>query len=342
MFFHTTRSRVTSITALSVLLLLCMRTGASSGGIDWGRAASARVVLFYPGVASWEFLTSDDHRLGAKEIKRGRKECRYCHLGKDGELDLRADEIAAGRAEMKRSHNPLEPSPQPGKAGVIHARVCAAYDKDWLYVRVEWEGKGAGWNDKRAQGVADRVSLQINKSEPSFRKYGCFVACHNDLDTMPDAPSKKDLEADPYYGPRKRDDARLYAFYARESWSRRLSGAALDKRLREGGRIDLMSIEFLDARVAGRSGWVFDDRLWDDKTAVEATGAWAGGIYAAVFKRRLKTADARGVNISGGDVISTGLAIHDDGAVKRRHYVSFPFTIGIGAEGGITATRLKD
>jgi cytochrome c-type protein NapC len=249
---------------LFVALFLSPAHGAP-GEADWSKIGQKEVTLFYPGVASWEFLNGDDHRLGAREIKKGKKDCRHCHMSKEGELDLKAAEIAAGSMKMKRSHNPFEPEPLAGKKGTMKVLVQAAYDADNVYVRVEWDSKGSGW---RTKGDPDRVSIQMNRDEPSFAKYGCFISCHNDLNTMPSSPSKKIVAANPAYN--GREDVRLYAFYAKSSWDTPKPGGAA--RMKDG-LIDLKSIEFEGGKATYRDGWVFDDRGWEEKDS-PGTGSW--------------------------------------------------------------------
>ncbi len=321
--------------ALAFAFIALPATGHSAEP-DWKKVPATNIVLFYPGVTSWDFLTSDDHRLGGREIKRVRKNCRHCHLSKDGELDLKADEIAAGSIRMKRSHNAFEPEPIPGKKGTIHAAVSAAYDDEFLYLRVEWVSRGAGWLGKPNE-TPDRVSLQMNKNEPAFQKYGCFITCHNDLRTMPESPSVKEVAADQFYRSRERDDVRLYAYYAKSSWNDRKSASELDKLLKEGGRIDLLSMEFLNGKSLLDEGWIFDDRVLDRKAESGSGGSFTSGRYSAVFKRKLSTGDKSGVNLKPGDVFTVGVAIHDDGVSKRKHYVSFPMTVGLGTSADIKA-----
>lgn len=330
--------RPNAVAIVILLMLVFMVPDNGVAGADWPRASGMDVTLFYPGVASWEFLTSDDHRLGGREIKQMRKDCRHCHLGKSGELDLKADEIAAGSVKMKRSHNPFEPEPLPGKKGLLPANVKAAYDNEYLYIKVEWDSKGAGWS--KGAKKPDRVSLQINKAETAFKKYGCFITCHNDLNTMPESPTKKEVSANPYYGGQQRDDVRLYAYYARSAWDQRRPEGELSKKLKDGGRIDLVSVEFENGAAAAHDGWVFDDRRWEDK-AGEASGVYTKGKYAAEFKLKLKTKDQFDLDLAEGDVVSIGVAVHDDGASKRKHYVSFPITIGLGAAADIKAEKAR-
>jgi len=320
-------------------LLVSVALSANAARPDWKKIQSTDVLLFYPGVTSWEFLTSDDHRLGAREIKRTRRNCRHCHLSKDGELDLKAGDIAAGSIRMKRSHKAFEPEPTPGKKGTLHAAVSAAYDDEYFYLRVEWDSKGTGWLSKPG-AAPDRVSVQLNAGEPSFRRYGCFVTCHNDLNTMPNSPSQKEVSGNKFYGKLKRDDVRLYAYYARNSWSEPKTAAELETLLKAGARIDLLSIEFLNGKGLVDAGWVFDDRVLDRKPSAESPGAFTSGRYTAVFKKKLVSEEPNAVRLKPGDVFTIGLAIHDDGASKRKHFVSFPVTVGLGTSADIEAERV--
>src|SRR3990170_3796415 len=138
---------------LFLILLLSTAEGAPRDA-DWSKIRQNELLLFYPGVASWEFLNGEDHRLGAREIKKGKKDCRHCHMDKGGNLDLKADDIASGAMKMKRSHKPFEPEPVAGRKGVLSAGVQAAYDAENLYIRFSWLSKGSGWNQGR---TPDRI-----------------------------------------------------------------------------------------------------------------------------------------------------------------------------------------
>ena len=61
-----------------------------------------------------------------------------------------------------------------------------------------------------------------------------------------------------------------------------------------------------------------------------------------VIKRKLAPGGRYNIDIKDGDVITVGLAIHDDGVEKRKHYVSFPFTIGLGTEADVRAVKITD
>ena len=321
------------------LILALMPAHGLSREVNWPVIKPTGILLVYPGTTSWEFVLSDDHRLGSGAIKRNMsKDCRHCHLSKEGELDMKVDEIASGEMRMKLSHKPFEPEPIAGKKGTMHAGIQAAYDDEFVYLKIQWNSVGTGW---RSEERPDRVSLQVNKENPAFAKYGCFITCHNDLNTMPSSPSGDEVRSDPYYKPLERDDVRLYAYYTRDAWNKRKGTKELDEKLATG-LIDLWSVELTSGSARPHDGWIFDDRRWEKETEVEASGEWAAGRYTVVIKRKLAPGGRYNIDIKDGDVITVGLAIHDDGVEKRKHYVSFPFTIGLGTEADVRAVKITD
>jgi cytochrome c-type protein NapC len=315
--------------------------------IDWKSIRPTTITMFYPGMASMEFLISDDHRLGGRNIKQGKKNCRRCHLSKKGELDLKADEIASGTAKMKRSRKLFEDHPIKNKKGVLLASIKTAYDREYIYMLLSWPSAGKGWSkDADSDEIhPDRVSIQLNKRENYFRRYGCFITCHNDLNTMPLSPSKESVKANSYYARINRDDVRLYAYYTRDgAWNKMKSHDKLSGILKDGGLMDLWSVKLENNTASPMDGWVFEDRRWEKENDLEANATWSeedGGMYTVLFKRKLTTPSVTDIQLKDGDIATIAVSIHDDNTNKRRHYVSFPMTVGLGQDGDITAKRLR-
>lgn len=327
------------------LLWLSILSVAGESRIDWNKINAYPVKLFYPGVASWKFLSSPDHSIGAKAIDKVQKSCPECHIDKkSNEYDIMADKIASGKLDMKKSMKPFEPSPLPGKPGFLDGTIQAAYDDKYFYIRIQWNSAGSSWKGlKGTDGeYADRVSIQLNGRQRYFVKYGCFINCHNDLRGMPESPSAEEVKKHPYYSSFKRNDVRLYAFYTRskEGWNNIRPEAELDKLQKEGELIDLWNIRFKQGGLTAEDGWVLHDRR-EDKNDLEAEGGWEGGKYTAVFKRKLRTGDPKDIGLKEGDAVTISVSIHDDKANHRRHHVSFPLRLGLGAEGDIRAERIK-
>src|SRR5688572_15672458 len=93
---------------------------------DWNNIPAKTVTLFYPGQASWQFLTSDAHP-GAKAIDAG---CATCHTGQEKALGAKL--VQAG---------PRENDPIAGKIPSIDLTVRAAYDAEFIYLQFRWASK---------------------------------------------------------------------------------------------------------------------------------------------------------------------------------------------------------
>jgi hypothetical protein len=103
-----------------------------------------------------------------------------------------------------------------------------------------------------------------------------------------------------------------------------------------------------DPNAGWKEGDVLPGRLL---SRVDATGSaadndevaseWKAGVYTVVWTRKLNTGHPEDDKIiEEGKAYTFGFAVHDDNVTTRFHFVSFPVSIGFGAEGAIQATRL--
>lgn len=70
------------------------------------------------------------------------------------------------------------------------------------------------------------------------------------------------------------------------------------------------------------------------------TGTWEDSMWTVTWTRPLDTGNADDKAMQEGEVYNIGVAVHDDNVTTRFHFVSFPFTLGIGAEADIEAVRV--
>ncbi len=195
--------------------------------LDWSAVPKSEITLFYPGQASYEFVTSKEHSKGAKALEAGRT-CVRCHEGEEAEI---GNKIVAGKR--------LEPKPIAGKAGTVKVTMQSAYDNENLYMKISWPTKDAGafheyavykdgkWetyaSNRSNAGVAsgklkasyeDRFTIMLGdgKSVPAFNNRGCWITCHNDMRYMSNEAKKADVEAHPILGKAgmKKNDIRKY------------------------------------------------------------------------------------------------------------------------------------
>ena len=70
---------------------------------------------------------------------------------------------------------------------------------------------------------------------------------------------------------------------------------------------------------------------------VDAYGVWSNGSWTVTFVRALDTGNPDDHAFIVGGVHSISLAVFDDHTTSRRHYVTFPVTLGLGVDADITA-----
>lgn len=70
---------------------------------------------------------------------------------------------------------------------------------------------------------------------------------------------------------------------------------------------------------------------------------WKDGMWTVVWTRKLNTGNPDDKVLTPGGAVVVGFAVHDDNVSSRAHHVSFPVTLGFGADGGIdiSAVRLE-
>lgn len=201
---------------------------ADPAKINWTKIPVVKVPLFYPGVSTYEWLRSDEHKNAAKEVKRG-DACMSCHDEKDAEKDIGNKIVKGGR---------LEPTPVPGKSGYKELKVQAAYDAKNLYLRYQWKTDntyagtehqylrfdGKEWKvwgfpklDKVVQegkqpGIyEDRMSIMIDDGKVAgFAKQGCWLTCHDGQRDNPKQFTKEEVAANPLLTAIKKGDVRKY------------------------------------------------------------------------------------------------------------------------------------
>ncbi len=73
----------------------------------------------------------------------------------------------------------------------------------------------------------------------------------------------------------------------------------------------------------------------------DVKGVWQNGTWTVSWARPLNLANPDDKALKAGQVVTVGIAVHDDNITTRGHHVSFPLRLGIGAKGDITAVTLK-
>jgi len=257
---------------------------ADPGAIDWSKIPTVKVPLFYPGLSSYEWLRSDAHKDGAKDVLRGNS-CTKCHDEPDEELTIGNKLVKGGS---------LEPMPVNGKNGYVELSVQAAYDAKNAYFRYQWKtnGKagieypyyrfdGKDWKvyggprlekavqeGKQPAIYEDRVSMMLDDGKvPGFAQHGCWLTCHDGERDLK-AATKEEVAENAAMKAYKKTDVRKYLPASRtepSDWKTGKSVEEIAKIKAAGGFVDLMQWRAHRSNPVGMAddGYVLEWRNFD-------------------------------------------------------------------------------
>ena len=306
---------------------------AAAGGnvapdVDWDAIASADMTLFYPGQASFEWVQNGKQHGGARPLTKGGDQCTTCHAK---ELETIGNKIADGTEDT-------EPTPIPGKPGVIGATVQAAHDGETLYVRMQWpESVHAPVpfvdGGKMDPDNAVKVAMMITGTGIEMgEQVGCWATCHADNTYMPFDPGADAIAASGDIAARLAAESSVTKYLSESrskvevkgrrgkpqgGWDQLKAAEEIDQYLTDGTFMDLMRVY---ADGTGSNGYLLERRVENGgEFASEAT--LSGGIWTVVFSRPLAGGEGD-VPLEAGKTYTVGFAIHDDYADARFHHVT--------------------
>lgn len=255
--------------------------------LDWSKVPAKTVTLFYPGLSTYDWLLSADHKKGNRQVAQG-KACLSCHEG---------DEADLGNKNVKGGA--LEPTPIAGKNGTIPVSVQAAHDAEFVYFRFQWktnlnregrmhdyvryDGKAWKWyghdrNDKAVRAgeqpalYEDRFSIMLDDGKvPQFAQQGCWLTCHNGMRDTRDQVVGEPVKKHPIFSASKYDaDIRKYLASTRAdaeaSWDKTKSPEEIAKLKADGQFVDLMQWRANRSAPVGMAddGYVLEYRNFDE------------------------------------------------------------------------------
>jgi len=323
-------------------------TSASNMNVDWGKAKSTDISVFYPGIASMEWILGRKHG-GKRAFTKGDR-CTECHAEEIAEI---GQNIVTGESEKK-----LEPNVIPGKRGSIDVTIDATHDDENLYLRFSWsEGDHAPVpfveGGKMDPENPMKLAFMIATDDAEYAdRAGCWGTCHADANSMPFAPEKDALMGS--------DLAKRLNFnsgvtkYLKESRTKLeikgRGGKALGgwDKLKDAADIQVAqdAKQFMDV-VRYKSGTkeVEDGQILAERNMHAGMGATVeaslkNGTWSVVMKRKLKSDNAGDVSVEAGQVYNFGFAIHDDYSSARYHHVSFGYKLALdNADAEINAVK---
>jgi cytochrome c-type protein NapC len=295
-------------------LLAC--PAANAAGINWASVPGKDVVLFYPGQSSWEWALTPTDMSGADDFRKG-KDCAACHIGEEKDM---GPQIVTGQPRtFKTGVKPsIEPTPIPGKPGVIAAVVKVANDGTNLYVHLDFN-EGAQPNSNQDPANATKVTVMFNDGKvPEANRGGCFAACHDDLTAMPSAGGATRT----MYLPK------THAKLTRQGAGDVLVAPDQLAALKASG----YQLEYWQAMLnpgqppRATAEMVFDKREVVNSAVVAAEATGSGGAWSVTIHRPLN-AGAPFSAIVPGATYYLAFAIHSGHTARRFHYVSFERTM---------------
>ncbi|NVO54737.1 NapC/NirT family cytochrome c [Rhodobacteraceae bacterium B1Z28] len=317
-------------------------SAAPSGGgsdvgadIDWNAVASADLKLFYPGQASFEWVQNGKFHGGARPLTKGGDQCTTCHAK---ELDTIGNKIVAG--------GELEPTPIPGKRGVIDATIQAAHDDENLYIRLQWPDAGHNPAPFVDGGKMDpdnqiKVAMMITGTGIELGdQVGCWASCHADNTYMPFAPEADAIAANGDIAGRMtaQDTVSKYISESRTEvevkgrrgkalggWDKLEAEAQIEQYLADGTFLDLMRV-YADGSAS--NGYLLEQRVVNDGE-IAASANLSGGMWTVVFTRPLNSGAPGDVPLEPGQTYTVGFAIHDDFAAARFHHVTLNTSLAL-------------
>ena len=303
--------------------------------VDWAAVPTADMKLFYPGQASFEWVQNGRSHGGARPLTKGGDKCTTCHAA---ELDAIGNKIVAG--------GELEPTPIPGKRGVIDATVQAAHDDENLYIRLQWPDAGHNPAPFVDGGKMDpdnqiKVAMMITGTGIELGdQVGCWASCHADNSYMPFDPGAEAIAANGDVSGRltAQDTVTKYISESRTEveikgrrgkalggWDKLQAAEQIEQYLADGTYLDLMRVY---ADGSATNGYLLEQRVVNDGD-IAASASLDAGMWTVVFTRPLNSGAAGDVPLEAGQTYTVGFAIHDDFAAARFHHVTLDTSLAL-------------
>lgn len=321
---------------------------ADSLNVNWKKASSTDISVFFPGTASIEWILGRNHG-GKRAFTKGDR-CIECHAEEIADI---GNLIVTGESEKE-----LEPNIIPNKRGSIDVSIAATHDSESLYLKFSWpDGDHApapfvkgGKMDPENQM---KLAYMISTDDVEFAdRAGCWGTCHADAASMPFAP-EKDALAGSDLG-KSLDLNSGVTKYLKETrtklelkgrggkalggWDKLKTAEEIAEYQQAQKFMDIVRYKSGSKQV--EDGQILEQRLMHGGQGAQAVASLKNGTWTVEIKRKLKSAKSGDVSIEAGKVYNFGFAIHDDYSNARYHHVSFGYKLALdNGDAEINATK---
>ncbi|WP_366142402.1 NapC/NirT family cytochrome c [uncultured Roseibium sp.] len=310
-------------------------TGTVAANIDWNAVPATDLTLFYPGQASFEWVQNGKTHGGARPLTKGGDTCMTCHAA---ELEAIGNKIVAG--------GETEPTPIPGKRGIINTTIQAAHDDENLYVRVQWPdaphnpapfvdgGKMDPDNQVKVAMMIAGTGIEMGETT------GCWASCHADNTYMPFDPGAEAIAGNADVAGRLEATDTITKYLtesrtkvevkgrrgkAQGGWDQLKSAEEISQLFEDGTYLDLLRVY---ADGTSSNGYLLERRIVNDGE-MSAEANLSAGIWTVVFSRPLNSGAPGDIPLEPGKTYTVGFAIHDDYAAARFHHVTLNTSLAL-------------
>ncbi len=320
-------------------------SSGSASNIDWSKAASRDITIFYPGQSSMEWILKGSEH-GGKRPFLGGETCVSCH-----------DKEAADMGEKMVTGEKLEPTPIPGKRGSIPVTVQTMHDNDKLYMRFQWqdtEHAPVPFVDGGKMDPDNQVKLAVMFADDDVLyadRAGCWGTCHHDNRDMPNAPEQSVIDAYAQKDQLKSDHG--VTKYISESrtkmelkgrrgkklggWDKLKTPEEVAQEMADGHFMDIH--RYKAGTKISENGAILADREMHGGQDIDFNASLENGTWTVEMVRDLKSDKPGDLSMDLDKVYNFGFAIHDDYTLGRFHHVSLGYKLGFdNAESDLNAT----
>ncbi len=314
--------------------------GAASFDVDWSKAGSREITLFYPGETSMEWvMTGKDHG-GARPFMLGGDRCTTCH-----------DKEAADMGKRMVTGQKAESTPIEGKRAAIPVTVESTHDGENLYLRFTWpEGDHVPVpfvdGGKMDPDNPMKLAVMFSTDDVEFAdRSGCWQTCHHDARTMPHTPESATATASEEA--QRLDLSKGVTKYLKESrtkvevkgrrgkkrggWDKLKSQEEVQAALEAGMFMDLL--RYKSGSGETEDGYILEQRYMSGGQGFDISATKEGGNWVVEMKRKLQSDQPGDLSLAADQVYNFGFAIHDDYSDARFHHVSLGYKLGFDNDG---------
>ncbi len=302
--------------------------------IDWSKASSREINIFYPGQASMEWALNGKDHGGARAFTKGGDRCFDCH---DNETMDMGPRIVGGEHDKVD-----EPTVIPGKRGSIPVQIEATHDGENLFLRFQWaegEHNPAPFVDGGKMDPENPIKLAVMLATDEVEyaaQAGCWATCHHDLNAMPHHPEGQDVTK--YIKEsRTKIEVKGRRGKKRGGWDKRKDDAEIQAELSAHHMMDLLRVKSGSGET--EDGHILADRVMEGGQGLEGSATLDAGTWSVIIKRKLTSSKPGDLTLAKDQIYNISFAVHDDFSNTRYHHVSLGYRLGFdNAETEVNAT----